>query len=350
MLSAKANEAGMIDSLRWGVGDAARFYGVPGDMIDGQRSPVRRPQVVRDVSRLQRLANVDVDAHDLAVKDTHETRKEAKRRLADREVRVKDFDPSIAGKELVDVTALNSKRDGLKQLDLTRKEIERDIEQNEQTSKGLHMSMENIDENIASLKKQLEAAEGRKTAKQLEIGANDAAKDSLLLKLGKALPADPAELLRIETEIASAGTVNLEIGKHKAMEADVRQLKDLRQVVENAEQAVKEAEQARVDAIASVPLPEGLKFTADGQDLLLNDLPLDQACKSELTILGIKLQAMHLGDLKYVSFEGGHLDHASLCKVVEWLQANGMQAAIEIADRSKEPLGLTIIVAEQYLA
>jgi hypothetical protein len=31
---------------------------LPGDMIDGQRSPVRRPQVVRDVSRLQRLANV----------------------------------------------------------------------------------------------------------------------------------------------------------------------------------------------------------------------------------------------------------------------------------------------------
>lgn len=29
-----------------------------GDMIDGQRSPVRHPQVVRDVSRLQRLARV----------------------------------------------------------------------------------------------------------------------------------------------------------------------------------------------------------------------------------------------------------------------------------------------------
>lgn len=29
-----------------------------GDMIDGQRSPVRHPQVVRDVSRLQRLATV----------------------------------------------------------------------------------------------------------------------------------------------------------------------------------------------------------------------------------------------------------------------------------------------------
>ena len=38
MLSAKANEAGMIDSLRWGVGDAARFYGVPGDMIDAEVS------------------------------------------------------------------------------------------------------------------------------------------------------------------------------------------------------------------------------------------------------------------------------------------------------------------------
>ena len=38
MLSAKANEAGMIDSLRWGIGDAARFYGVPGDMIDAEVS------------------------------------------------------------------------------------------------------------------------------------------------------------------------------------------------------------------------------------------------------------------------------------------------------------------------
>jgi len=28
----------MIDSLRWGIGDAARFYGVPGDMIDAEVS------------------------------------------------------------------------------------------------------------------------------------------------------------------------------------------------------------------------------------------------------------------------------------------------------------------------
>lgn len=38
MLSAKASESGMIDSLRWGIGDAARFYGVPGDMIDAEVS------------------------------------------------------------------------------------------------------------------------------------------------------------------------------------------------------------------------------------------------------------------------------------------------------------------------
>ena len=38
MLAAKASESGMIDSLRWGIGDAARFYGVPGDMIDAEVS------------------------------------------------------------------------------------------------------------------------------------------------------------------------------------------------------------------------------------------------------------------------------------------------------------------------
>ena len=36
MLSAKASESGMIESLKWGIGDAARFYGVPGDMIDAE--------------------------------------------------------------------------------------------------------------------------------------------------------------------------------------------------------------------------------------------------------------------------------------------------------------------------
>ena len=38
MIAAKASEATAIDSLRWGVADAARFFGVPGDMIDAEVS------------------------------------------------------------------------------------------------------------------------------------------------------------------------------------------------------------------------------------------------------------------------------------------------------------------------
>lgn len=38
MISAKASEAAVIDQLRFGVGDAARFFGVPGDMIDAETS------------------------------------------------------------------------------------------------------------------------------------------------------------------------------------------------------------------------------------------------------------------------------------------------------------------------
>lgn len=38
MISAKASEAAVIDQLRFGVADAARFFGVPGDMIDGESS------------------------------------------------------------------------------------------------------------------------------------------------------------------------------------------------------------------------------------------------------------------------------------------------------------------------
>lgn len=38
MIAAKASEATAIDSLRWGVADAARYFGVPGDMIDAEVS------------------------------------------------------------------------------------------------------------------------------------------------------------------------------------------------------------------------------------------------------------------------------------------------------------------------
>lgn len=38
MLSAKAAESGLIDQLKFGIGDAARFFGVPGDMIDAEVS------------------------------------------------------------------------------------------------------------------------------------------------------------------------------------------------------------------------------------------------------------------------------------------------------------------------
>lgn len=38
MLGAKAAESGLIDQLKFGVADAARFFGVPGDMIDAEVS------------------------------------------------------------------------------------------------------------------------------------------------------------------------------------------------------------------------------------------------------------------------------------------------------------------------
>lgn len=38
MIAAKASEATAIDSLRWGIADAARYFGVPGDMIDAETS------------------------------------------------------------------------------------------------------------------------------------------------------------------------------------------------------------------------------------------------------------------------------------------------------------------------
>jgi len=38
MIAAKASEATAVEALRWGVADAARFFGVPGDMIDAEVS------------------------------------------------------------------------------------------------------------------------------------------------------------------------------------------------------------------------------------------------------------------------------------------------------------------------
>lgn len=38
MISVKANEAMFIDAMKFGIGDAARFFGVPGDMIDAEVS------------------------------------------------------------------------------------------------------------------------------------------------------------------------------------------------------------------------------------------------------------------------------------------------------------------------
>jgi len=299
---------------------------------------------------LQKLANVDVDAHDLAVKNTHDTRKEAKRKLAEQEVRVKDYDPSIAGKELVDVGALLAERNRLAGLNQERNALTQDLNFKHQAEERKRDEKADIDRDIERLKAQLKEAEERATAKQIEVNAAVEAVKTAQAKLDAAKPADPNEVLRIDQELTNASQTNADINKHKGMEQDVRQLKELRTAVETSEQAVKDAEQARVNAIASVPLPEGLKFTSDGQDLLLNDLPLDQACKSELTILSIKLQSMHLGELKYIAFDGSHLDHANLSKVVQWIQDNGYQAAIEIAERAKDAQGLHVVVAEQYLA
>jgi hypothetical protein len=55
---------------------------LPGDMVDGQRKPVTRPQVVRDVSALARLANLHA-AQGLRARKSHRRRSSARPSVVD---------------------------------------------------------------------------------------------------------------------------------------------------------------------------------------------------------------------------------------------------------------------------
>lgn len=296
---------------------------------------LRETQPKKQRQAILQLVNLNLDEHDAAVKDAVEARKDANRRVKDQQARIEDYDPVLAGEEILDATTLANRLTAMTQ---HNGEYERKNAQCE----GLQARIDSANREREQLEEQLR----KLNASIVEMGNEHSA---LLSELAEdAQPYTQEEMDQVRSDVRNCETKNEKIRHAKRMQEEEQALENYRLEATEADAEVKRAEQARMDVVRDADLPGGLDFDPNGDGLLLNGQPLEQACASEVTICALQIKFRELGQLRFIAFDGSHLDYENTMKVLKWMQENGVQGIIEIAERSRERLGLTITVADVY--
>lgn len=143
---------------------------------------------------------------------------------------------------------------------------------------------------------------------------------------------DNAALKAIDDKILSAVETNQQAQLYKDYETQKAKTEQSRKDAEAANEAVKTAENARMDLIKSAKMPEGFAFDTDG--ITYNGLAFtrEQLSSSGIYIAALKLAAMNLGEVKSLHFDASFLDKISLSEIEAWAQAEGLQLLIERPD------------------
>lgn len=292
------------------------------------------PSRQRDM--LLQLVDLDLEGLELAIKDARDERTVANRRVKEQQARVQEYDPTLLAEQVEDASQVASRYAAMQQQNSA-------YDQKSTELRGLAEKAEARTARIAELEaeiKRLTAERDQYVVQQDEI--------QQWLDDEENAPYTQEQLQQTQQAIREADTKNEAIRHAQRMAQEQKALMEARKDAQAAEEAVKAAEQKRMDAVRQAELPGGLEFDPDGDGLLLNGQPLAQACASEVTICGLQIKARELGELKFIAFDGSHLDFQNTMKVIEWMYANGLQGMIEIAERTRERQALTITVAEAY--
>jgi len=312
-------------------------------------------------------------------------RTEASQKLTAQKARAVEYSPELAAKSPVDAAELSRQKSDIEahNVKFANAEIAHDqlIEQFDEFPKTRasieadRLTVKNVyDSNAAALKTDYETELARLKQKYEDDGnrlktkfeedgkrltdrltsLDDAEKQTAerLSNAQKWLNDDankPKDTAAIDQQLQSLNADNEAIANAKRIALEHDELARLQEVWNRKNEAVVIAEKAKTAAIAACKLPAGLSFDESGEDLLLNGMPLEKASKAEKTIVALMLQLSQMGDLALVTCDLSHLDPDSMDKVVAWLRANDLQAAIEIAPQVRGNLGLHVELIEEHL-
>lgn len=327
-------------------------------------APKQRLEMLKTLTLQSGSDLSEIDRANNTYKSAFTDRTDSGRVLDAQKARVKPFDPELAEKHLVDAAELAGQRSAIEkhndtyyQSQAALTQIEAQVAEFPQTKASLGADMLTLESDyqteLARLKKKFDAdCEALKVRQQSVEDAEKVATERL--ERAQKWINDPAnapkETTAIDTQLQELTAINEAINEAKRMKAESDKLAELQVDYDRKNEAVARAEQARKQAIADCALPAGLSFDDSGESLLLNGLPLEAASAAEKTVVAIELQLSQMGELGFISCDLSHLDPEKLESVVAWLRENDLQAAIEIAARTKSEMGLQVQIFEDYIA
>jgi DNA repair exonuclease SbcCD ATPase subunit len=138
----------------------------------------------------------------------------------------------------------------------------------------------------------------------------------------------------IEAEIAAADEVNAKVAANQAREKAFRDLESLRKQSMDLTDKIAEVDerQQKMIAEANWPIPG---MSVDEEGVLVNDLPLENASRSQQVTISTEIGIMQNPELKlFISENGSDLDSETIVALDEILGARGYQMIVEVVTRT----------------
>lgn len=179
------------------------------------------------------------------------------------------------------------------------------------------------------------ALEGRIAEARAKLAAMEADLVERRIDLDLADPlGEPVDAAAIEARIASASDTNMARGDHQRRQVEEHAAEAARQEAQALTDAMAAREAARRKAIEAVALPVPGLSLGDGE-LLLNDLPLEQASAAEQLRVSIGVAAAMNPKLRVICVRDASLiDAAGMTALAAFAEAQDVQLWIERVDTS----------------
>jgi recombinational DNA repair ATPase RecF len=267
---------------------------------------------------LEKIAGVDFASINENERQAEDSRKAINARLKDARARVVPFDHSLLEKAPVNITELSEK---LSAAQAHNQKVVNALSEIARVGEDNHQ----ITNLLVELSQKIKECELKIVANQNRIELGN--------KWLEENPSHPEDLLAsFKNELSKADEINRGIEKAKTAQKDFEFAQDMEGKSTAAEMEVKRIRAEKDTMIQSAKLPaDGLSFSSDGETLLIDGLPFEDAqiATSRKMICAIQIAESMLGSIKFLHLDGSVLDKENATNLLNWSESKGLQLAVE---------------------
>jgi len=278
---------------------------------------------LEQVKYYSKVMGVDFSDLDADIQEAEESRKFDKRDLKAAQAKVTYYNSEDAEKEYISVAEVS-------------KEIEAEAE-NRTNIENVRLGVEQRVNDAAAITKEIERLINLRAVKEGEIADGQRWLDA-------AVQMTDEEFEALKKKRDTAEFTNEQIREAKeAKQAEELVDKYEAQITKTTEeiQELRAQKTARISQNLNV---EGLVYDTDKECFLYNGLPFDknQTNTASQLIVGMKIGATLLKDLKILKVDASLIDEVEFNKVLEWADSEGIELFVELVDRKATQLQIKI--------